>query len=338
MKRLLYRIKDRLRPKALVLMYHRITELESDVWDIAVSPAHFEEQLQVLKKWGKVVPLQALAEGIRAGTLQKGSVAITFDDGYADNFLTAKPLLEKYALPATFFITSCNLGQAAEFWWDELEHLILYTPTLPGALVLEIAGTAHSFGLENEETLPDVLRQAHLSWKGTEQEPPSQRARVYLQVWALMRALPHTQQQAILHVLRTWAGLTKSPRPSYRSMTPDQVRELSRNPLFSIGIHTLTHPALALHSAEFQEHEIITNQQLLSQLTGNKTNLLAYPFGNYNHHTLAIAAKARLLAAVTTEEHVVKSNTDPYRLGRFQVKNWPGHQFEEQLQRWINSK
>jgi peptidoglycan/xylan/chitin deacetylase (PgdA/CDA1 family) len=71
-------------------MYHRVAACEVDPWNLCVSPQRFEEHLQALKGSYAIVSLRELA-----GTASpQGAVAITFDDGYADNLLAAAPLLE----------------------------------------------------------------------------------------------------------------------------------------------------------------------------------------------------------------------------------------------------
>ena len=62
---------------------------------------------------------------------------------------------------------------------------------------------------------------------------------------------------------------------------------------------------------------------------------IAYPYGNYNHLTLDIVKELQLKAAFTTEERIITRHADPYRLGRFQVKNWNGEEFERQLFTWV---
>ena len=103
-------------------MYHRIATAAHDHWQLSVSPQLFEQHLQVLKRYN-VVSLPDLVKKVP----RKG-IAISFDDGYVDNYTTAKPLLEKYNLPATFFICNGNIGKQAEFWWDELEHIFKNDP------------------------------------------------------------------------------------------------------------------------------------------------------------------------------------------------------------------
>src|SRR4030095_8087725 len=100
-------MRDRLGPKAVILLYHRVAELDSDPWGLAVSPANFAEQLDVLRDRNCVVAVGEIAAALREkpGRIS-GKVAITFDDGYADNLFAAKPLIEARQLPATIYMTS----------------------------------------------------------------------------------------------------------------------------------------------------------------------------------------------------------------------------------------
>lgn len=107
--------------RPLVLVYHRIAFLPSDPWGLAVSPETFDAQLRLLRRFFRPLSLHALLDAVQRGR-GHGCVAITFDDGYADNYLSALPLLEKYGVPATFFVTSDPVENGREFWWDELER------------------------------------------------------------------------------------------------------------------------------------------------------------------------------------------------------------------------
>src|SRR5690606_36408110 len=115
----------RFRPQALILLYHRVTTLENDPWSLAVTPEHFAEHMEVLRRYTYPLPLRDLVQRVRTGRFPEGSVAITFDDGYRDNLYAAKPLLERHEIPATVFIATGYTGREREFWWDELEALLL---------------------------------------------------------------------------------------------------------------------------------------------------------------------------------------------------------------------
>jgi len=327
------RFKNRFAPKAIILMYHRIGNPESDVWELAVSPENFEQHLKLLKKWGNVVTVRQLVDDLYSGRLKKNSIAITFDDGYIDNFTTAKPLLEKYHLPATFFITSGQIESNKEFWWDELERIFLVTPVLPDVFFLTIKEATIEFKLAGEVSLTDELLIKHRSWRACSTAPPTLRSQLYYKVWEQLKPLPVAEQEACLQTIRKWAGLPSELRPDYRVMSASELKLLASNDLFTIGAHTVSHPALAHHDRAFQIAELRDNRRYLSELANRQIDLLAYPYGNYNGYTLEAAAATCFRAAFTTEEKTCVVGSRIYQLGRLQVKNVSAVKLSEQLKR-----
>src|SRR3712207_6612027 len=134
--------RDRSRPeqRSLILLYHRVAELNSDPWSLAVTPSHFAEHLKILRQQACPIRLQQLSQALSDGKLPDRSVVVTFDDGYADNLYNAKPLLERYGIPATVFLTTGYIGAEHGFWWDELGRLLLHSSWLPGMLRLQVNG------------------------------------------------------------------------------------------------------------------------------------------------------------------------------------------------------
>ena len=114
----------RLRSSPLILLYHRVANAKpgphSNVSGLSVTPEHFEQQLAVLRRRFAPLRLRDLLES--PPRFRHPAVAVTFDDGYADNLHAALPLLERFGIPATFFVTSGMLGGEREFWWDTLER------------------------------------------------------------------------------------------------------------------------------------------------------------------------------------------------------------------------
>lgn len=98
--------------KPLILMYHRIAEDTDDPHLLCVSRKNFREQMEYLKKVKKIIPLKDM----KRPDADKNSVAITFDDGYADNLYNALSILEEFNIPVTVFVTAGLLGQ--KFPWD----------------------------------------------------------------------------------------------------------------------------------------------------------------------------------------------------------------------------
>ena len=137
-------IRPRASPRrdwGIILTYHRIAQASVDPWSICVSPGHFDQHLQVLRELGQPMSMTELAGKIKRRCLGIGNLAVTFDDGYADNIRNAKPLLEKHGVPATFFLTSRAVDRREEFWWDALGRVVLGASRLPDVLEGEFAGT-----------------------------------------------------------------------------------------------------------------------------------------------------------------------------------------------------
>ena len=84
--------RARFLPEALILLYHRVTELDSDPWSLSVTPRHFAEHIEVLRRHCHPLTLQQLVQALGDGDVSKRSVAVTFDDGYADVLYRAVPL------------------------------------------------------------------------------------------------------------------------------------------------------------------------------------------------------------------------------------------------------
>jgi peptidoglycan/xylan/chitin deacetylase (PgdA/CDA1 family) len=101
-------------------MYHRVVRSLLDPWRLCLSPENFTEQLEILRRHRTVIPLTEFASRVASGRSLYSCVAITFDDGYADNLLIAAPILREHGMPATVFLATGMVGLRREFWWDEL--------------------------------------------------------------------------------------------------------------------------------------------------------------------------------------------------------------------------
>jgi len=168
--------------KVLILMYHRVTELRSDPWGLAVAPRHFAEHLEILRQYARPLSLRQLSQALLEGDLPDRSVVVTFDDGYADNLHNAKPFLERYDIPATVFLTSGFIGREREFWWDDLDRIILQPGTLPKRLKLVVNSDKYSWELGEAAHYTDDASQRHSRWRVRE-EAPSPRQSLYRSLW-----------------------------------------------------------------------------------------------------------------------------------------------------------
>ena len=103
----------------MVILYHRVTNIENDPQMLAVSPDNFYQQVKFLRDNYNIVRFEDNWQDY-----DNKSIVITFDDGYEDNFIEALPILEDLKVPATFFISTGLIDSDRIFWWDELEYLI----------------------------------------------------------------------------------------------------------------------------------------------------------------------------------------------------------------------
>jgi peptidoglycan/xylan/chitin deacetylase (PgdA/CDA1 family) len=313
----------------LILMYHRITELDTDPWALAVTPASFEDHLDVITSRSEVVPLRDTLD--RATRSARPCVTFTFDDGYADNLPPARMLAAR-GLPATYFLAAGQLGSPRQFWWDEVATIFLDSANLPDTLELELESGRLQLDLLNDAEA-DGDRVDGRPWRA-DQEPRTARQRVYLQSYRALRPLDPEQRERGLEALAEWADIAREARPGMRSLTLDEVAELCALDGVEIGAHTITHPVLASLPAERQRKEIVGSRRLLEEASGRPVESFAYPHGtraDYTPETVSIVAEAGLRRACAAVGGPLRPPVQPYELPRFMVEDWDGAEFERRF-------
>jgi peptidoglycan/xylan/chitin deacetylase (PgdA/CDA1 family) len=327
--------RNTIAPPALILLYHRVAEVDSDPWSLSVSPQHFAEHLDVVRKHGYPVPLKELNRALQDGRCPSRSIAITFDDGYANNLHTAKPLLERYDIPATVFVTSGYIGKNGEFWWDELEQILLRPYRLPETLSLGINGNRHEWTLGSavDCSAEDHRRDASRSVSGAE---PGSRLFFYYSVWQKLQPLPDEQRRQALDEIIAWAEMKPAARPTQRPLTFEEAVRLEEGALLEVGAHTATHPSLAAHPLSLQCDEIRQSKADLEDVLGHKVTSFSYPHGNYTAETAALVREAEFTCACTSMFDIVRRHTDRFQLPRIEVRDWDGEEFARRLSNWLH--
>jgi peptidoglycan/xylan/chitin deacetylase (PgdA/CDA1 family) len=308
------RIQNRLSPGTLILLYHRVADLPLDPLLLSVTPSHFEEHLQVLSRVAKPLSLRALVKSLHAGEVTPHGVVITFDDGAADNLHNAKPLLERYNMPATVFVATEYAKGEREFWWDELERLLLTAPDLPDNLNLKVNGTS-------------------VNWNASES-----REHLYQHLGDSLRLLPSAKRFDILRELQQWSGRGATPRESHRAMSHEEIRQLAVGGLVEIGAHTVTHPVLSAIPVAQQQQEISASKNELEQILNQPVVSFAYPYGtrdDYTRDSVEIVKQTDFACACSNFKGVVQRRTSLYELPRFVVRDWDGNEFERNLRGWF---
>ncbi len=293
-------------PPANVLLYHRVTDLPSDPLALAVSPAHFREQILFLKERFHV---RRFEEPWFPGP----SALVSFDDGYADNVLEALPILEEVGVPAIFFISTGTIGSDREYWWDDLERLILLPEKLPERFLLDDPEFA-------------------AFWPTKEAE---QRRTFYQEMQALMKRIGFSRREEWLAQLREWSGLGAAGRPTHRPMSLQELKHLASSPWVTIGAHTITHTRLSNLTSEEQEREIIGSRNQLEAWLGETVPFFSYPFGDredYGPQTVEICRRhfAKTASTLWRQAHSWNENQ---QLPRLFVGDWPGQSLARKCMR-----
>jgi peptidoglycan/xylan/chitin deacetylase (PgdA/CDA1 family) len=328
-------LKYRVRSGALILMYHRVTNLPNDPHLVAVTPKHFAEQMEVIRSYYMSIRLQQLVQTLRDGNAPARAVIVTFDDGYADNLHEAMPLLERYDIPATVFVTAGQVGSQREFWWDELDRLLLQPGILPAKLRLNVNGNTFEPQLGEASTYTEQDYRRDRGWHIARQDNPGPRQLLFRKLLAAMSTLPGGERDKVIDELLAWAGAAPSARPTHRALTIDELRQLQKCALMEVAAHTMTHPKLADIPAAQQRTEIQQSKKVLEAMLNRPVTSFAFPFGSSALETVAMVRDEGFVCACSTRSDVVFRGADRFLLPRVIVRDWDGERFGRFLRWWM---
>lgn len=318
------------RAEVAILMYHRVYKASSDPQLLCVTPEHFSEHMDYLSRSYSVISLSKLVQNLLEGNLPKRAVAITFDDGYFDNFLYAKKILMQFSNPATIFVTTGNYGK--EFWWDELERLILWQSRLPGQLQVKFAGQILCWELGKWAVLKE--KKSLQKWNVEFKTDSSSRQGIYRKLYSTLRTLEKKQREELLDQLRSFSKEALEKQRECRAMNPDEIQQLFNKDLIDIGAHTVTHPVLSLQSLEEQKKEIFQSKYDLEEILGCTITSFSYPFGSKNdtgNYSVKLAKEAGYKVACANFPEPVTYRSNPFFLPRYIVRDWDGDIFARKL-------
>jgi peptidoglycan/xylan/chitin deacetylase (PgdA/CDA1 family) len=321
---------------AVVLIYHRVTTLERDPQLLAVTPEHFDSQMHALAKGYRVIDLPDLIHACRRRSVPDRAVAVTFDDGYADNFLEATPILEHHGVPATVFACSGFLGGEREFPWDEIDRLILGDTELPETLELDVEGGR--FEASFTKTARQAPGDGERTWNVTEESDDPRRV-AYRDVCEFVRPLSAASRVEALRQLRAAVGANDSARTSHRPLTAAELTALDASDFVSVGSHTVNHTRLSSRPVAEQADEIGRDKTALEAILRREVTTFSYPYGgleDYTDDSVDLVRRAGFSGACSNHPGVVKPWTDPHRIPRNLVRDWDAKTFVAHLEGWFD--
>jgi peptidoglycan/xylan/chitin deacetylase (PgdA/CDA1 family) len=289
---------------AVILTYHRIADVDIDPQRLAIPPSRFAEHVAALRERytlmsaGSVFSL--LAEGRK---LPRNAVAITLDDGYADALSNALPILQVHDAPATVFVCSGFLGEIREFWWDELERVVLLTPELPERLDIESGEFEFRRSVDAAQHMLPEARELLSGWDFT--KPVTHpRQQLYLDLAAAVEPLSSSRREEVLAQLRGQTGAPATVRAEKRTLARSDLVELEASGLVEIGAHTINHARLGSLSLNEQREEIVGSKRALEAACGHVIGSFSYPYGThgaFNAETVELVREAGFIGACTTQ-------------------------------------
>lgn len=239
----------------VILVYHGVPRR-----DALITGDVFERHVRFLLDHFDLVGARDLGEKRRR--LSRLTVLLTFDDGFSNHAEVVAPILARYGVPAIFFVPSRHADPGRYLWFVYLRLIEKYFP-----------GNGFRFGGQfwdmSEKSRSETV--ARLRRQLLELTPHP--AAMYK---AIEAELPRAEDFVSQEDLRDRAA----------GMTAEQVAELARNPLFTIGVHTVDHPFLTLCEKQEALHQIEENRRWLEKVSGQPTNLIAYPVSDFDTSVL----------------------------------------------------
>jgi peptidoglycan/xylan/chitin deacetylase (PgdA/CDA1 family) len=259
---------------SLILMYHGVTKKDhTQYFGRHLPAAQFEKHLVYFKKHFRISTLEELAvsgSSKQSGRNELPAIALTVDDGFANNLDAALPLLEKHKIPAMFYVTTLPLNK----------HAVLPSDLLD---VVRVQTKEKELIFNNERYIKKGKHRLLRKSDG---------ANIYEVLIKLPPADLHTALNEFSKTYKLSSAIQNTDPECFQLMNEDQVRQLSTSPYASIGSHTQGHYALTGCSDAELQAELVNSKKELERITGKKILSLAFPYGDHNERVIEQSRKA----------------------------------------------
>ncbi|MCW9052379.1 MAG: polysaccharide deacetylase family protein [Motiliproteus sp.] len=275
--------------KLSILIYHQVLSEFDPMRPITPIAGQFEQHMNWIKSRFNVLTLSQAVDLLREGDLPPRSLVITFDDGYADNYSVALPVLLKHDLKATFFISSDFIDDGM-MWNDR----IIEEVRVRGVKKEELDFLDIDSSLLVEEDKKETLASS------------------------ILKQVKHLPTRERSEFVDRFCSSSKAKKRLM--MTKDEIRELV-NEGMEIGGHTCSHPILANLDRKDIFSEVKENKSILEQIIDQEISSFAYPNGkpnaDYNMDAIEAVKESGYKQAVTTSAGVSDAGTDLYQIPRY---------------------
>ena len=246
----------------IILLYHRIVDDHSRFLNkgpvVHYHIKHFEKEMRYFKKNFHILSMDEVVHRIKSGLgFERPSLAITFDDGYQDNYTLAYPVLKKYGVPATIYLTTSLIGTMVRTWPDQIELALLKTK-------------------KDYFSLPSLFG-AKLNWITTE----TQKQKANMRVAEALKLKPDMEREKLMQeffeVLEV-DGVCQKHQGPRMMLKWSEVKNMAQNRI-TFGAHSHTHPILSRMPFQKAKEDIFYSKKIIEENLGIKVRHFAFPNG-----------------------------------------------------------
>jgi peptidoglycan/xylan/chitin deacetylase (PgdA/CDA1 family) len=294
-------IRNYCTPNLTILIYHRVVTHHDSLSIPGVDVKTFEQQMAHISKNFNVLTVEDIVACVDAGkSIPMNALAVTFDDGYRDNYVNAFPILRKYRVPATIYLTVDCIGTKKPLWFDQVFHAIKHTQIK----TFHFRGTGEKLGLngENEKQNSSLAILAFMK-----RLDPEARDREIESLHSQLKVVPEFTSDSMLN----WGEIQEMLDWGMR-----------------FGAHTLSHTILTRIPWMRARRELFQAKKIIEERIGQEVLTFAYPNGtleDFNQSTMELVREAGYRAALTTVPHLNQniSSGNIFELGR--LNPWEDH-------------
>lgn len=285
---------------ARITIYHNVTDEPDPLFGL--SAAAFARQMAFLARHYRVLALEEVAE-MAAGRRPwiERAVALTFDDGYEDNYLVAFPILKEHGLPATIFVTTDYMGAGEPIWLNRLFLAALNAPVgtypLPGPLAADLG----------------VL------FLGSRAQRQAAAALLIERLYGVLPAARKALADEIAGTLEASSPQSAATPSIARFLSWEQLREMADSGLITVGSHGCSHSIMSRLEDDELQQELAVSKAVIERELGRPVRLFAYPNGtpgDWDDRAIALLHETGYRTAVTNCPGLVRAGANPFELPR----------------------
>lgn len=278
-----------------ILVYHRVNNDYFCPDGMNLSVESFESQIRHLKKNYNLVSLEETIDFIREKSqIPRNSIVITFDDGYKDNYTNVFPLLKKYGIPATIFLSVGAIEEKKSMWLDVITNAFKFTRQK----FIDL----HKFNLKKYDlTVTDKKLQAINGTVSFAKSLDEEERKEFID-YLLNELKVDPVSTTLDNLMLSW----------------EEIKEM-KNSGITFGSHGMGHSILTKIPKEKLIGEIVASKQIIKEKAGIATKFFAYPngqTGDFNEETAQLLKKNGYEAGFTLVKGYNNSTSDLFTLKR----------------------